>query len=451
MNGMKRIWILLLVCVFLIGGSVLLADLADEQDEESLVGIPSAVKVSPKRGGDFDSFGVFYNPYIDRYVVFLAEYVGTKKILYSRLFNRKGKPASGFQKILEAHQADIAFIDVAYNQQDNVFFMVGCDGDFDHIGGILCNGEGLWLNPDEEGMTIKKSTGLATGFLPQVTWIPATNQYAVNWGSINFRRHEELRNGQYLSVLNSDLSFAVTKRKVRAQTMRNDYYYASILPIEDKLLWTSAEDGTGEKIQPVVWFTNLKGKILPQYGNEGNGLTYPHSAVEGEGQVHAAYNDVEDIIFLYWEQSDGFYIDEQTYRENRFRLMDSNGEFKGPWMIAPRKYPFQKSGAVHYNPVENRFFWMVPEHKTLFSANPYRSNIRGKLWGSYVGNEGDFESKSGKQRWNPVALTRYFSGTNTAMWYYGYAYNDLTNEYFILYALHDYKTGDYEFWGILYK
>ncbi len=26
--------------------------------------------------------------------------------------------------------------------------------------------------------------------------------------------------------------------------------------------------------------------------------------------------------------------------------MDSNGEFKGPWMIAPRKYPYQMSGTA---------------------------------------------------------------------------------------------------------
>ncbi len=45
--------------------------------------------------------------------------------------------------------------------------------------------------------------------------------------------------------------------------------------------------------------TNLKGKMLPQYKNEGNGFTYPHSAVDGRGQVYATYNDVEDTIFLY--------------------------------------------------------------------------------------------------------------------------------------------------------
>lgn len=159
----------------------------------------------------------------------------------------------------------------------------------------------------------------------------------------------------------------------------------------------------------------------------------------------------KDTIFLYWDQSDSARWNEETYSENRFRLMDSHGEFKGPWIIAPRKYPYQTSGTVHYNPVENRFFWTTSEYKTLYSTDPYRTDIKGKIWGYYVRNDGNFETKSGKQGWNPVALTHYFSSINTSMHYGGYAYNDSANEYFILYMLHDYKNDENGIWGIIYK
>lgn len=442
----------ILISGFLIGGSVLFADRVDGQDSESLAAIPSPVKVSPKRKGDFYPYGLFYNPTIDRYVVFLMEAVSNREIiLYSRLFNRKGRPASGFQKVFQAHRTDVGFLNIAYNQQDNVFFVVGCDSNFDEIKGILCDGEGRWLNPEEEGVIIKGESGILTGFVPQVTWIPSTNQYAVNWTLVNYRKPEDFRNGQFLSVLNSDLSFKVKKRKVRKQTMKNNWYYAKILPLEDKLLWTTTQDAQGMKLQPVVWFTNLKGKILNQYGDEGDGFIYPHPAVDGRGRVSAAYNDVEDTIFLYWDQSNSDYSDQEAYREHRFRLMDSNGEFKGPWMIVPRKYPYQNGSSVSYNPVENRFFWITSEYRILSSSNPYRSNVRGKLWGFYVGNDGNFESKTGKQLWRPIALTRYFSSMDISMDYAGCAYNDSRNEYFILYVLYDYKSESSEIWSILYK
>jgi hypothetical protein len=233
---MKRIWIFILIYSILIGGSALIADLVDEQDGENLAGIPSSIKVSPQRKGYYEPYGLFYNPNIDMYVVFMLEYHRNHVILYSRLFSRKGRPASGFQTIAELHESDIGIVDVAYNQQDDVFFMVWEGRNYDEIKGILCDGEGWPIIPVDEAILIKKASGNDTGFWPQVTWIPATNQYAVNWMLINWRKPEDFRNGQFLSVLNSDLTFRVRKRKVRAQTMKNYLHFARILPLEDKLL-----------------------------------------------------------------------------------------------------------------------------------------------------------------------------------------------------------------------
>jgi len=438
----------------------LVFSLTSQSAETQRDSIPSSFRISPSKSGEFINIKVIYNPDIDRYVVFLGKWTdpGTVTIFYSRLYNSKGKTDGPWQEIYNGPILGNA--DVSYNEKNNEFLFIWNDRSRDAIYGRLLNGKGKVkagkTGYSKELVAIKKSSGYGTGRSPKVAWIGSKNHYAVSWTSAVSKTHPS--NGMYLATFNSKLKRVIKPLRVKQQTMKNyyAYYVAGFIALENKLFWGSAEDGPGNRIKPVVWFTDFKGKMLSGSNQDTKGMIYPGKKVKGDCSVKAAYAPSKDLFLLHWNASDHSFYREQNYRENYYRLMDSKGKFKTKAKKIPKKTQFQSQGSAVYSSNKNRFFIVFPEYKVLYEnmnlfpsiADNYRSYFGGRLYGLYINSKGRIVDKA---KSSAIPLTKTFKDPVIRMFFGSTAYNYLNNEYFVTYELSNYDTYDVEAWGLIYR
>jgi len=410
--------------------------------------IPQAFRITPSRQSYFSVVGVFYNPKIDLYIVICCER-GNKDLVYSRLFNGKGQPKSGSQKILEMDKLTISALSAAYNAREDRFLLAGTDMTYDAINGMVLDGRGRLLGGQPSVIVLKPNSGAGSTLGPVVNWIASTNQYAVTWTYYDYEKPSNARNGQYLTVLNSDFSRYLNPKLVKPQTMKNAFHFPFLAVLEDKLVWGSSEDGAGSGIKPVVWFSDFKGKIQTNVGAKG--MIYPEGTAKAEMRVRPVYDPDHGRILLHWEYSDKANTFESTYVENHYRMMDTRGRFKTGIRVVPKREPFQYPGEARYNPAEKRFFWICPEYKILMKTSPARRFYGGKLWGFYLDNEGNFEDKLGTDKLAPIPLTYTFLDPSAGMFSDTLVHNSKDNSYLAVYEIERTAATIRELWGLIYK
>lgn len=421
---------------------------APEPSEASLP-TPFLVARMPYAMAGMDA--IIYNPASDRYVVFIrVAYSRKLSRLFTRLYKPDGAPASGLRMACEIASA-ILSVDVAYNAKDDRFLVVASYGNdktmYDGIKAGVFDGQGL-LVANQPFVEIKPQTGLFTGLMPQAVWIAETNQYAVGWNSWNIVKPTDPSNGHYLAVLNSDLSFKIRGRQVRQQAvLREEPFLASICPVGGRLLWGSAEMVGSSWVKPVAWFTDLKGKILTDYGYDG--ILTPGPMVKAGASVAAAGNPGRDRILLHWNVSDHIQPKKQTFAKNFFRVMDGEGAFVSTPKALPKTSAFQSYGAAVFNSGEGRFFIVAPEYRVIGHGSLGYYGM--KLRGFYVDSQGHIEDRAGKDRAVGYDLTAAVLDPHKSSVLEALAYDPGTSSYFIGYGIGDEYAKTVDFMGIIYK
>ena len=410
--------------------------------------VPQAFRITPSRQSNFTVVDISYNPKIDLYVIFYIER-GNKDIAYSRLYNGKGQPKSGAQKILEMDKLTISALSAAYNAREDRFLLIGTDMTYDAINGMVLDGRGRLPGGQPPIIIVKPTSGAGSTLMPKVHWIASTNQYAVTWTYYDGQKPSNARNGQYLTVLNSDFSRYLNPKRVKLQTMKNAFHVPFLAVLEDKLVWGSSEDGAGSGIKPVVWFTDFKGKIQTNIGAKG--MIYPEGTAKTEMRVRPVYDPDHGRILLHWLYSDTLNTFESTYVESHYRMMDTRGRFKTGIRVVPKRESFQYPGEACYNPTEKRFFWICSEYKILYKASPERRFYGGKLWGFYLDDEGNLEDKMGNDKLDPIPLTNTFLDPSAGMIFDTIVHNSKDNSYLAVYEIERTATSANECWGLIHK
>jgi len=419
--------------------------------------IPNTFQISPTRSSYFDLIRVSYNPVIDKYVVFFLELTNTRGFIYSRLYDSEGKKAGKFQEIFNEHVSSLYFAEVAYNEDYDQFLLVWTDGDADKISCKLLDGEGKNLAPAgnrdlaEEVVIIKQKSNTWSAWTPRAVWVSDFSRYVVAW-TANLLGSSEYHpvNGFYMATLKPNLKKVLKPKQVRHQTTLNTFYRVTAFePLEDKLLWGSADDGgtwAGFWSRPMVFFTDYDGEIL-------DGPIYAGKRVEGRGSVNAAYNPSADLFLLAWNEADDSSYTRQTYRRSNYRMMRGDGTFfKGIRQVSTPKTQFQSSVSAKYNSIEDKYFLIWPEYKIVYQANPllafsgdtHKRYYGGKIWYRWINNKG-------KPKGSAKPLTGVFTDPYEALYLSDFAHNPVDNSYFVCYELENVIKYTTSIWGLIYK
>jgi len=407
--------------------------------------LPKVVRISPPQAKYFKPIDIVYNPKRNLYVAFYWE-IGVKDTVYSRLLNAKGQAAGAPQKLWETGRVCISSAKVAYAEANDAFLIVLVNR-YNAVVGVPTDGRGKPPSGTATVVAIKPETTAGHIWNARVQWIPTVNQYAVTWtyGSTP----SDPQNGQYLTVLDDDFNFRVKTKQVRKQTMKNAIHWHDVTVAADRLAWNSTEDGPGEGIKPVVWFTDFKGKI--QTGIGAAGMVYPGGSFAAAYPAHAVFDPDRQLLLLRWEVSDHTWLLDVTYRENFYRIMSLTGRFRSPVLRLPRRTSFQFSGNACYNPVEKRFFWACPEYITNYSSSPPRVLYGGKLWAFYIDSQGNLEDKAGKDRISPIPLTAAEMDPDKILEMSILAHNAKDNSYLVAYDISVQSRNIQDIWGPIYK
>jgi len=414
----------------------------------SRASLPTPFRITPARNGLFFGDSVLYNPKLDRYVVFFDEQLsGWKQEYFSRVLDANGQPLCGAQKIFSSDPGLVGIPWIAYNPREDTFFFVSITRKRS-IYGLALDSRGRPLGGRATPISIKGDSGEDTIVRPNVAWIPSINQFAVSWISSKTDDPANSRNGYYLAMFDNHFKKVFGPRKVREQSVKNCYNLrAFVLPLEDKLLWGSADDAQGSAMKPILWFTDFKGEVLESYGKKG--LVYPGDAVPYGGWVRAALDPDHGVVLLYWTYSDHSNSGKMKYWENSTRMMSTDGVFKTSVFKMPRRQPFQSDLIAEYAEAEKRFFLVCQEY-IIFSNSSYYQ-FGGKLWGFYMDEKGRLENKQGKHVVAPIPLTETNLDPHGRIYLGDVASRPEDNSFFIFYGLNDRQSNDDQVWGLIYK
>jgi len=208
----------------------------------------------------------------------------------SRTFTPKGKPSGALQKI---YSSTDNWGDAAFNEQDNEYFLVRADDNFDVITGRIIPSQGKEISKAENKLVpkvviIKKASGKNSAYIPSAVWIPSTNQYAVGWYS-----YYDL--GFYYAALMSDLKRLVKPKKFLSRKANyNDdqnILITAMIVLPNKIIWGCVKKAGCGKYKPMIFFTDFECNMLSAPGTDSARKTvYPGKSVKVEGYVRAAYN-----------------------------------------------------------------------------------------------------------------------------------------------------------------
>jgi hypothetical protein len=444
---MRQVKSLILVLTLAAGGWALLADVGRAEPSRSADAVPALVRLTPSTPAFYWHLGEVYNPASDRYFFFYFAPNGQDAVIWCRSFDRRGRPLSGFQKIVELPDEWISQGAAAYNDRDKCMFLAWSSGSYDVVKGMPLDNFGRNMTGVARIIDIKPSQGYNTALDLQVAWLPAVNRYAIAWTYADDRVPYNAMNGPYLTVLNRDWTVRMKAKKLYSLFQKNDLHSLFLLPVGNKLLWTGREDGPGSSLMPLAFFTDLQGRLLTSYGSKG--VFHPGGTIRGLGEVRAAADPAGRVILLYWPVGDAKH--DISRASQNYRILDGDGVYGGPAGTMPRKMPIQLYASVCFNAAENRFFWVVQEHSIHYQATPSRQDFKGTLWGYYMDTDGNLVTKGGGIGVAPVALTKTVTDPafGTRLW--GLVINPYDNSYWTGYWRETIGRGIWDFWGLIYK
>jgi len=450
-----------IIAIFIVGIFLFFTPNLFSQDEPVQVQALKSFRISPKKEADNNFIGAVYNPNLNLYVVFFFDYKydsnGPHQTVFTQKFTRKGKKAGSIYTLRAAHGTEnfMPMMDITLNEKENEILYIWSGSRYDVISGVVLNGEGRIFYEDGSPpiQTIKSSTRALSGFYPQTTWIPSMNQYAVGWTHYDYINPSNLDNGFYLAVLNANLKRKLKPTKVKQQSMKNmNYVVSTLLPLENGLLWGSAQD-SAKKFKPVVWFTDLRGEAIVGPNTKRDGSIFPGKKVKGKGFVRADYNPYLGQHLLMWEAADRPAFGEETFRDTFFRIMNSDGSFFFKKRKMPKNFRFHTSARPIFNPVTNNYFVVYAEYKILYQFDPHLNYFGGRLWATYIDNLGNvgLPDESGQDAY---PLTDVFNDKDTSMRLLETIYNPVHNEYLVIFELIDissFANWTSDIWGIIIK
>lgn len=410
--------------------------------------VPALFRLTPPTPGYYWHLGEVFNPASDRHFFFFDFPGGKGSVIWCRQYNTNGQPLSGFQKVIELAGEWINQGALAYNEEEKCMFLVWSADNYRVVKGMPLDNFGRCLG-GARIITIKGPQRYNSALDIQVAWLPSVNRYAVGWTYADDIDYYSAKNGPYLTILNRDFTFRLRPKKVYTMTMRTNIHTLSMQPVGSRLLWTGREDGAGNRVQPLAFFTDFLGNVPKRNG--ALDVFYPGPSVKGLGKVKAAYAPDDEVILFYWGVADGFEEEDSTYALHYCRVMGSDGVFHEPAAMLPRRAAFQPYASVCYNSVEKRFFWVVQEYASYYARNPLRDRYKGKLWGYYMDKDGRLESKNGNHVIAPIPLTNTVSDPSVGTQLWGLIFNRYDNNYWTGYWRHNLVAPEVAFWGLIYR
>jgi hypothetical protein len=382
------------------------------------LGAPTPFQISPVRSGSFKISRAFLNPKSNLLVVFYWEDGESNQRIFSRLFNRRGRPASGPQPLLEVPADSISGLDVAYDAADDRYFIVSSDHDEDSVKGFLVDGHGRSLQEgraygEEDLVMIKPATRRGSARSLKTAWAPSLNRFFVAWTYLDWSRRSDPKTGHYLTGLDASLKTVLGTRQIRGQLMRRKTYaIRALIPLDDRILWGSGEDAPDYKAgsRPMVWFSDLKGAVLKSLAPATEGRLYPGGLVNDEYGVLAAYDPEARLFLLHWTVIDSIALSQAKSAETQFRIMDDQGRFKSSLKIAPKTLAYQYRSLAACIETEDRFFLGCLEYQSLDAKAMYFWG--GKILGFYVNRKGGVEDRDGNPSSAPVPLLDFLIDPN---------------------------------------
>jgi len=430
--------------------------------------LPRSFRISRAKSSTYYAIKTVYNPVEDIYVSFISEFDNKtyNVTIYSRQYNKKGKPISPFFKVLpislKRADSDAAFNfvshpDVCFNSTNNKFLFIWTLAFFeDEIYGIELNGLGTRQGVTSRIFTLKKEIGVPySGLVPKIVWMAGKKQYAMGWLYLHHLQGGDIssKSGYYLSTITSSLSTKKTMKKVRSlRYIKTSYILSDFLAVGDKLVWCTGEDVDANYSVPMVWITNNKGKILNLSGNSGAGMIYPGKKVKYLSRVHAAYDPGSDLFLITWNAAESNEYSGSEFQENYFRIMNSKGKFVGKEKKVLLVEPYQGPVQVTFDQTDNHFFLVCAEYKVLYekslvskpAAPDSKSYWGGRLWGYKI-------DLRGKQIGFRIPLTKVFSDVDTGLHIARAIYNASDDQHFITYDLYDNVTYKRKAFGLIYE
>jgi len=410
--------------------------------------LPQAFRITPAQSGKYYYRDAVYNSRTDRFIAFYVESFA-RDTIYSRVFDAKGRALSGPVKIFDMNPKTMGWFSVAYNPVEDEIFLVGAEGTYKEVKGIPLDGSGHLRNGVLTVIQIKPETTTYSAIYPSVYWIPAKNQYAVTWAHSWWQKPLDPLNGHYLAVYDKDFVRVAGPRHVLQLTAKNDNRRSFLCPLDNGLLWGSAEDGAGTKLNPVVWLTDFKGKIVSGFGSKG--FAYPEPAGGFGCFVRPVSDPDTNAVLLVWNVADQLFPWDQTKSVNHYRLMNSDGSFGTSIKTIPKKRPFQTAPRAVYLASEKRYFLICPEYEDVGTLDPRRFDFGGKLWGFYMDSRGNLVTKAGASGAVPVPLTPTFTDPKVGMSLKSLAGPARDGSLFVAYELDQVSGQTAEAWGLIYK
>ena len=410
--------------------------------------IPQAFRITPPRTGKFYYREAVYNSRTGRFIAFYVESFA-RDTVYSRVFDAKGTALGGPVKLFDTNPRTMGRLSVAYNPVEDEIFLVGAEETYKEVKGIPLDGAGRLRDGVLTVIQIKPETTTYSAIYPSVYWIPAKNQYAVTWAHSWWQKPLDPLSGHYLAVYDKDFVRVAGPRHVRQQTNKNDNLRSFLCPLDNGLLWGSAEDATGTKLKPVVWLTDYNGKILTEFGS--NGFSYPEAAGGFGCFVQPVLDPDTGAVLLVWNIADQFYPWDQTKSVNHYRLMNADGSFRTSIKTIPKRRSFQTAPRIVYLASEKRYFLVCPEYEDIGSLDPMRCYFGGKLWGFYLDSRGNLVNKAGSSGAVPVPLTATFTDPKVGMILMSLAGPAQDGSLFVAYVLAQVSGQTAEAWGLIYK
>jgi hypothetical protein len=409
---------------------------------------PTAFRITPARRGDFLLLDAVYNPRTDRHVVFYVE-TTLSDAVYTRVYSAGGRALGGPVKLFETNPHTLGWLRTAYNPVRDEIFLVGGPATYDEVKGIPLDGTGRPKDGKLTMIDIKPETTGYSALMPRVYWVGSTSQYAVTWGHSWWEKPFDPLNGHYLAVLDQDFKLVSGPRSVRRQTAKNENCRAALCVLDDGLIWGSAEDGNGTRIDPVVWKTDFKGRILTGFGSKG--FVRPESTGAYECFVLPVLDADSKLVLLTWTLADGFFPWDRTSSQNHYRLMNPDGSFRTPIRKIPKTRPFQTAPLAAYLASEKRYLLVCPEYEEVCDLPLTRYDYKGRLWGYYLNAQGAFEAKNGAPGAVPVALTPVFTDPKLGLRLAALSGPARDGSLLVAYELKINGTRNSDAWGLIYK
>jgi hypothetical protein len=331
--------------------------------------IPASIDITPTPPGNWDLEEVGYNSTSKKFVLFFLNSYKNSVSLYSRVFASNGKPAGPLTPVhTAAGPWGIYCVDLVYNEAENVFLFVWVDADKEIIYGKILDGTGK--NAAAAGLdrstptVIRPKVSGAWTYEVRAAWAPGQKQYAVAYAEY-YTSATDAKNGFYMTTVDAKLKCVQDRTCVKNDTTQSYPGAVTVIilftpntfrEVNGKLLWGCPERAGGSYVQPVVWFTDLKGKVATP------GKIYPGVKVKVGAEVNSARSPDRNLIFLTWDKTDQPMPGSMTFKENYARLMDGQGKLVSKTVKVPRTLAIQTRAAVEFNSDKNRFLLVYSEH-----------------------------------------------------------------------------------------